>query len=59
VHRHNVAVRPVGSLDGPSKTIIVEPLRVPVTEPTTPAVAPESDPERSAPAPEREPAPAR
>jgi hypothetical protein len=59
VHRHNVSTPLVGSLDGPSKTIIVEPLRVPATQPLQPAVTPERDPERSEPPPEREPAPAR
>jgi hypothetical protein len=40
-----------GTLDGPSKTIEVEPVTVP-----TPAPAPAPKPERS---PERDPAPAR
>jgi hypothetical protein len=59
VRRHNVSIPLVGSLDGPSKTIIVEPLRVPANQPLEPVVTPERDPERSEPAPEREPAPAR
>ena len=59
VHPHNVPTRLVGSLDGPSKTIIVEPLRVPATQPVQPVVAPERDPKRSEPGPEREPAPGR
>jgi hypothetical protein len=58
VHRHTVPRQPVGSLDGPSKTITVEPLRVPVTQPAQPAVTPEPDPERSEPLPQREPVPA-
>jgi hypothetical protein len=56
VHRDNLARRPVGTLDGPSKTITVEPIRVPVTAPPQPAVAPEPHPERSTPRPEKEPA---
>jgi hypothetical protein len=63
VHRHNVPARLVGSLDGPSKTIVVEPLRVPATQPRQPAVAPEREPEReperSKPASAREPVPTR
>lgn len=56
----NTVSRPlVGSLDGPSRTIIVEPLRAPAIAPLPPAVAPEREPERSEPAPEREPTPAR
>jgi hypothetical protein len=58
VHRHTVPRQPVGSLDGPSKTITVEPLQVPATQPALPTVAPEPDPERSEPAPQREPVPA-
>jgi hypothetical protein len=49
----------VGSLDGPSKTITVEPIQVPVIQPRTPDVEPESPPKRAEPAPEREPVPAR
>jgi hypothetical protein len=59
VHRHNVPIRLVGSLDGPSKTIVVEPLSVPAKQPRQPAVAPEPEPERSKPAPTREPVPTR
>jgi len=60
VHGHTVSRRPVGSLDGPSKTITVEPVQIPVTRPAPPVVAPEpAAQERSAPAPEREPVPAR
>ncbi len=59
MERDTVSLPLVGSLDGPSKTIIVEPLRVPATQPRQPAVAPERDPERAEPGPEREPAPAR
>ena len=59
MHRPEASVRLVGSLDGPSKTITVEPVVVPVTAPSPPAVTPEPPPERSKPAPERQPAPAR
>jgi hypothetical protein len=55
VHRQTVPRRLVGSLDGPSKTITVEPIRVPATAPAQPAVAPEPAPERREPVPEREP----
>jgi hypothetical protein len=51
--------QPAGSLDGPSKTIIVEPLRVPAAPPLPAPVTPEREPERSKPAPEKEPVPAR
>ena len=51
--------RPVGTLDGPSRTITVEPIQVPATQPVTPAVTPEpSEPARER-KPEREPVPAR
>ena len=59
VHRPTEPRKLVGSLDGPSKTIIVEPLRVPAVAPQPPAVAPEREGEPSAPPPEREPTPAR
>jgi hypothetical protein len=55
VHRHTVSRRLVGSLDGPSKTIIVEPIQVPAGKPLPPAVDPEPERERSAPEREREP----
>jgi hypothetical protein len=58
VHRHTVPRKPVGSLDGPSRTIIVEPLEVPATAPPPPAVTPEPTPERPDPAPQRETVPA-
>jgi hypothetical protein len=58
VHRHTVPRRPVGSLDGPSKTITVEPIRLPATQPARPAVSPEPAPERPEPSPERESVPA-
>ena len=49
-----------GSLDGPSRTFTVEPLRVPATAPP-PAVIPDSepDPARAEPDREREPVPSR
>lgn len=59
MHRPTKPRQPVGTLDGPSKTITVEPIRVPATQPATPAVTPEREPERSEPAPERDPVPAR
>jgi len=59
VHRHTVPRQPVGSLDGPSRTITVEPLRVPATQPAQPTVAPERQPEPGEPTPQREPARAR
>ena len=56
----HAASRPlVGTLDGPSKTITVEPIRVPAGKPLRPAVAPERKPDHSKPEPEREPAPVR
>jgi len=59
MHRPSNPRRPVGTLDGPSRTITVEPIHVPAKQPVTPAVTPEPSgpsPERK---PEREPAPAR
>ena len=44
---------PLGSLDGPSRTIIVEPVEAPV-----PAPAPEADPPAPQPAPPAAPEPA-
>jgi hypothetical protein len=51
-----------GSLPGPSRTITVEPVRVPKAPPVAPAVAPERSPDRREPdrgEPAREPARAR
>lgn len=59
MHQQTVSRQPVGSLDGPSRTITVEPLRVPATAPAPPEIAPEPAPGRSDPVPEREPARAR
>ena len=56
--RHTAPRPLVGTLDGPSKTIVVEPIKVPAGKPLPPAVPPEREPERSAPVPEREPVPA-
>jgi hypothetical protein len=51
-----------GSLPGPSRTITVEPVKVPrapaVPLPAPPERVPERVPERPEPAPEREPVPA-
>ena len=58
VHRHTLPRPLVGTLDGPSKTIVVEPIQIPAGKPLPPAVTPEREPERSAPPPEREPVPA-
>jgi hypothetical protein len=55
-HRKSGDRQLVGSLDGPSRTITVEPLRVPEAPQVPPAI-PEPAPERSDPAPEREPVP--
>lgn len=59
MHRYTAARPLVGTLDGPSKTITVEPIRVPAGKPLPPSVAPEREPDRSKPEPEREPAPVR
>jgi hypothetical protein len=59
VPRNSRARGTVGSLDGPSKTIIVEPLRIPAAPPLPPPATPEREPERSKPVPEKEPVPAR
>jgi hypothetical protein len=59
MHRPSKPRRPVGTLDGPSRTITVEPIQVPAKQPETPSVTPEPSepaPERD---PEREPVPAR
>lgn len=59
MHRPTGSGLLVGSLDGPSKTITVEPVVVPVTAPAPPADTPDFPPECPEPAPERPPAPAR
>jgi len=49
--------KPLGSLDGPSRTITVEPVETPVTAPPPREPAPSREPERPpAPKPERVPA---
>jgi hypothetical protein len=49
--------KPLGSLDGPSRTIRVEPVQAPVTAPPPQEPAPAREPERPpAPKPERVPA---
>ena len=50
---------PRGSLPGPSRTITVEPIRVPTAPPAPPERVPERVPDRREPRPEREPVPAR
>jgi hypothetical protein len=52
------AARPLGSLDGPSRTITVEPVQVPVPA-QPPRVAPEPDRGPAQPPPARTPAPTR
>jgi hypothetical protein len=50
--------RPLGSLDGPSRTITVEPVETPVTAPPPREPEPAREPERPpTPKPERAPAP--
>jgi hypothetical protein len=48
-----------GSLPGPSRTITVEPLRVPVSPREVPRIEPQHEPERREPDPKREPVPSR
>jgi hypothetical protein len=49
--------QPLGSLDGPSRTITVEPVETPVTAPPPRVPEPPREPERPpAPKPERVPA---
>lgn len=59
MRRDTVSLPLVGTLDGPSRTITVEPVRVPAAQPLQPAIAPERNPERTEPGPEREPVPTR
>ena len=54
----HAARTPAGSLPGPSRTITVEPLRVPVHLPPAPSPRPPERPARER-EPAREPAPAR
>lgn len=48
-----------GSLPGPSRTITVEPIRIPASPREVPRTPPPHEPERREPAPKREPVPAR
>jgi hypothetical protein len=48
-----------GSLPGPSRTITVEPLRVPASPHEVPRTEPQHEPERCKPDPQREPVPSR
>jgi len=47
-----------GSLPGPSRTITVEPIKVPAA-PRVPRIEPTHEPERREPDPKREPVPSR
>jgi hypothetical protein len=46
-----------GSLPGPSRTITVEPLRVPASPREVPRTEPQHEPERREPTPKRDPVP--
>lgn len=48
-----------GSLPGPSRTITVEPVRIPASPREVPRTEPPHEPERREPAPKRDPVPAR
>jgi hypothetical protein len=48
-----------GSLPGPSRTITVEPIRVPASPREVPQTEPAHEPERREPEPKREPVPSR
>lgn len=48
-----------GSLPGPSRTITVEPLRIPVSPREVPRTEPQHEPERREPDPKRDPVPSR
>jgi hypothetical protein len=50
---------PLGSLPGPSRTITVEPIRVPVSPREVPRTEPAREPQRRESDPRREPVPAR
>jgi hypothetical protein len=57
---HPTTTRPrgvSGSLPGPSKTITVEPVRIPASPREVPRTAPPHEPERREPDPKREPVP--
>jgi len=48
-----------GSLPGPSRTITVEPVRIPASPRVVPRTEPQHEPERREPDPKRDPVPAR
>ena len=48
-----------GSLPGPSRTITVEPIRIPASPREVPRTEPQHEPERREPDPKREPVPTR
>lgn len=59
---HITTTRPkgvFGSLPGPSKTITVEPVRIPASPREVPRTEPPYEPERREPDPKREPVPSR
>lgn len=47
-----------GTLPGPSRTITVEPIRIPASPREVPRIEPEHEPERREPDPKRDPVPA-
>jgi hypothetical protein len=49
----------VGSLPGPSRTITVEPVRIPASPPEVPHTEPQHEPERRESDPKRQPVPSR
>jgi hypothetical protein len=48
-----------GSLPGPSRTITVEPLRIPASPREVPRIEPQHEPERRQPDPKHDPVPSR
>ncbi len=48
-----------GSLPGPSRTITVEPIRIPASPREVPRTEPQREPERHKPDPKRDPVPSR
>jgi hypothetical protein len=58
--RHPTATRRTsGSLPGPSRTITVEPIRIPASPREVPRIEPQHEPERRESDPKREPVPSR
>ncbi len=47
-----------GTLPGPSRTITVEPIRIPASPREVPRIEPQHEPERREPSPKRDPVPA-